>query len=515
MVYDFKTMTPDSTFSPGSAFLFGADSQASTSPSLYPASVVLEAAGSGTYISVKDYGASGSADAATNTAAIQAALDDAFGSSGSPHGFGYGLNKAVWFPPGLYQINAPLTLTGVMGGILQGAGRFSTTIQNVNNTGIFVTNGCSGVAFRDMCLFHDGGTAPLIDADWDNIVGGNALQSNTFHNIYFSGGSIGLRIGNTGYMGSENLILNCYFSGNTTYGIDICHYNALMNTILGGNFQACGTGIYVAAGSTPIIHGVSFQTQTAYDIEFFNAAYDTVSIQGCRTESANFVKNWATFLHIDSCLQGGGGSGVFYTGSYGGHDLITNCVSVEGVISNVSNDVRVERSIFVPSGWASNSNITVSDVWGGVSDPYTLTDPTKYYRSGRINTSGVYTPNASLKKTVYNTVSGGSPLTLTATNMAGHNDVVVNLTAALGAGGAVTTDTAANIIAAVYYVNDMSYKLRIVNSSSGAFSWTLAGGTDVTITGNATIAQNTWNEYLVTALTSTTVELKYVGKGTF
>lgn len=120
-----------------------------------------------------------------------------------------------------------------------------------------------------------------------------------------------------------------------------------------------------------------------------------------------------------------------------------------------------------------------------------------------------------LSQVAYNAVSGNTPLTLTAANMAGQNEVYVNLTAALGGAGTVTTDTAANIIAQIPNAQvGQTYKLRIINSSSGAFAWTVAGGTNVTPSGTLTIAQNTWRDFVVTIATATTVTMQSVGTGT-
>lgn len=124
-----------------------------------------------------------------------------------------------------------------------------------------------------------------------------------------------------------------------------------------------------------------------------------------------------------------------------------------------------------------------------------------------------------LSQEQYSAVAGGTPLTLLAANMAGTSDVVANLTANLGGAGAVTTDTAANIVAAIPGAAvGFTYKLRIINSSAGAFAWTVGGGTGVTVTGTATIAQNTWREFAVTvtALGAVpTMTLQNLGTGTF
>ena len=121
---------------------------------------------------------------------------------------------------------------------------------------------------------------------------------------------------------------------------------------------------------------------------------------------------------------------------------------------------------------------------------------------------------------VYNTDSSAASHVLTAANLTGSStDVVLALTGVLTAGETATTDTAANIVAAMASAAvGASYKLRIINESTGAFSWTIAGGTGVTVTGTATIAQNAWREFMVsvTAVGATpAVTLQNVGSGTF
>lgn len=128
----------------------------------------------------------------------------------------------------------------------------------------------------------------------------------------------------------------------------------------------------------------------------------------------------------------------------------------------------------------------------------------------------IFQPNAK-----YNTNAATAATTLTAAQLTGgFADVVLAMTGALAAGANATTDTAANIMAAIpdgqAYVG-YSYKLRIINESSGAFAWTVVGGTGVTVTGTASIAQNTWREFIatVTAVGSApTITLQSAGTGT-
>jgi len=115
-------------------------------------------------VSVKDsrFGAVG--DGATDeTAALQAALDHCFGSTGTPHGTaGVYQNKALWVPAGHYKITAPLTVKYLHGARIMGAGRFVTHIENVtSSSSVFVTNGCGYSRFECMRLASRLGTADL------------------------------------------------------------------------------------------------------------------------------------------------------------------------------------------------------------------------------------------------------------------------------------------------------------------------------------------------------------------
>lgn len=454
---------------------------------------------------VKDYGATG--DGITDdTAAIQAAIDDAFGPASAPHGVNYRLNKILFFPEGTYIINQLLNLTQVQGAIIEGSGKFATKIFNVNGTGCFQTNGLSFSTIRNMCLdgfnalgygqLHDlsntnltvvrrylpvslneqfsrsvasaatgklfcelainfqyggvgniifgignaaqqsasgsfagtgfvGGTTKGIgnaggdvyfnnaiisnteyftesdvvgmavdidnkliwwrsnagnwnnnaladpatgvggisfatidagpyyvyvdtnflagnsqvtanfgaapyahaapagygnwgggvptqwdstlnglfsqfDLNWDGA-GGVSLQSNTFQDIFFTGADIGVKIGGQGFMGSENLFLNCFFQGHYFAGVETRNGNALGNFIIGGNIQACYYGVHVSAGSVPTIQ-TQFQLSVQYDIFVGFSANDCYQVVS-RSEStwfANFAKGQPV---LQSCLH--------------------------------------------------------------------------------------------------------------------------------------------------------------------------------------------------------------------
>ena len=210
------------------------------------------------FVNVKEYGALGNGSA-NDTTAIQAALDAAYGPASSPNGnAGAAKNRAVFFPSGKYIITSPLTLRSATGAHIFGAGRFTTTITNTTTgSTVFRTNGCDFSRFERMQLVATGAGSICFDLNWDNT-GNASLQGNTFSDMYFLSAVSRSSIGNDGYMGSENFIMNCHFWGNRT-GVYTGNYNALQQTIIGGNFQSCGSAIYNKYGTSPIISGVGFQ----------------------------------------------------------------------------------------------------------------------------------------------------------------------------------------------------------------------------------------------------------------
>lgn len=125
-------------------------------------------------------------------------------------------------------------------------------------------------------------------------------------------------------------------------------------------------------------------------------------------------------------------------------------------------------------------------------------------------------PLLDLPSTQYAALTNTTGFTLTAAgNEAGAADCVLNLTGTLGAGANVQSDTAANIVAAVPNARaGMSYKLRIINSSSANFAWTLTTNTGITLNGTMSMAQNTWRDFIVTLTSLTAVAIQAVGTGT-
>ena len=307
-------------------------------------------------VNVREFGAKG--DGATDdTAAIQAALNAAYGLPSSPNGGPNATNnRAVFFPNGDYRITTPLRLRSVRGAHIFGAGRFATRIQNVAGGSVFQTNGCEYSRFERMNLATSG-TGVAFDLDWDGT-GSTALQSNTFSDMYIEGGTYGVRIGQSGYMGSENSFLNCYFAGGSVAGLATKNYNALQQSVIGGNIAGCAIGIWVYSGSVPVIHGVGFQTQSDTDIAVDNTAGDCYAIHGCRSESVNFIRfHNGSSAHLAACTQTQGSSGVFAfieaAGTFPGSLSVDNCYSLNGILTG-NGKLYARGNFFGNSGYLSS-----------------------------------------------------------------------------------------------------------------------------------------------------------------
>jgi hypothetical protein len=151
--------------------------------------------------------------------------------------------------------------------------------------------------------------------------------------MFFDGGAIGVEIGHSGFMGSENLFLNCFWLGCSTAGLLTSNPNALQQSVIGGNFQGCNRAIFAGAGSVPTIHGVGLQTSADCDIYTGTLSDNAMSVQGCRSESANFIKNaGGQSLHVAGCNHVGGSNGYFLIQS-GGLCLISACISNLGNVA--------------------------------------------------------------------------------------------------------------------------------------------------------------------------------------
>jgi hypothetical protein len=270
-----------------------------------------------------------------DTIALQAAANYCFGAPSAPHGTAaVNSNRALHVPPGNYKITSPIRLAQLHGGRIIGAGRFVTKITNVASGPVFVTNGCGYSHFEGMYLESSSKDAAVFDLNWDGRPGGPALQSNAFIDMFFDGGGVGIDIGADGYMGSENIFVNCFWMRQTIAGLKTSNFNALQNTIVGGNFQTCGIGVWVYRGSVPLVESVGFQQSKEWDIRVDNSANDTLTVIGCRTESSNFAKIWSgVHAVILGCSQTEAGAAGYFLQPGGCPVTIERCVSLKGQIA--------------------------------------------------------------------------------------------------------------------------------------------------------------------------------------
>ena len=169
---------------------------------------------------VKDYGAvgDGSHDDTTN---IQACFDAAFGPVGSDRGWtNPELNKAVYFPAGIYKVSGDpaLTIQNVQGGRIFGAGMFSSVIRNsTNGARTLWLNGWAYSRMSDIGILCTS-TGKNVALEYD----GASSQNNLFDNCHFAGNNggsnnrdgIGCRVGHSGLQVDTTTYLNCLMGGN-------------------------------------------------------------------------------------------------------------------------------------------------------------------------------------------------------------------------------------------------------------------------------------------------------------
>lgn len=302
-------------------------------------------------VSVKDYGAKGNGST-DDTAAIQAAVAAAFGSP--PNGSNSSANSVLYFPPGNYQISSPIVFTKVQGGRIEGSGRFTTQVQNQHGGDVFVTNGFAYCSMSSIELTATP-TGRCLSLDWDGSGSAAGLQSNSFRDMFFNGGAIGVEIGHSGFMGSETLFENCFWISSGR-GLETSNLNAEQTTIVGGNFQACGNAIYgVVAG----IFSVGFQESSDCDIFIPASASDAICVHGCRSESTNFINMPAPmYFSVLGCNHNSATAtyGYFFKGGSSG--VIAGCVSTHGqIVAEGACRMSVQDCEFSNGNWLDHSNL--------------------------------------------------------------------------------------------------------------------------------------------------------------
>ncbi|HEY1747721.1 MAG TPA: glycosyl hydrolase family 28-related protein [Xanthobacteraceae bacterium] len=351
------------------------------------------------FVNVKDpqFGARG--DGSDDTAAIQAAVNSCFGSPAAPHGSAaVSKNGVLYFPPGIYRITAPIELTKLHGCRILGSGRTTTRIVNETHGGVFATNGCGYSHFEGLCLISSDNNNAVFDLNWDGTPGGAALQSNTFIDMFFDGGAYGVDIGAGGFMGSENIFVNCFWYRSAMAGLKTSNFNACQNTVVGGNLQACNMGIWVSRGSVTMIESVGFQLQKEWDIRVDNSANDTINVIGCRTESPNFmqIKNYVHAVVL-GCTHAASADPSTFLQPGRCPTTVERCVSIDGQIDlDAEARLTVRGCSFGRKDWLSygtlypNQVIELEDIqYGGTPNSHPNGVPLQIAKQ-RITSEGTF-----------------------------------------------------------------------------------------------------------------------------
>ncbi len=166
------------------------------------------------------------------------------------------------------------------------------------------------------------------------------------------------------------------------------------------------------------------------------------------------------------------------------------------------------------TGWTLNGPMTIDQ--GGWRDFLVRFDTLTTAILQSLGGSGGVSGMGFATSDVYNTNSSTSGTTLTAANISGARDeVTLNMTGALGGAANAQLPLVSDLVAAIPDpVAGQSYRLRIINSSSGAFAWTVTTNSGWTLTGTMTIAKDTFRDFYITLTSLAAAVLQQRGTGT-
>lgn len=273
--------------------------------------------------------------------AVKKASDAAFGAYSSENAqTNSRLNRPLHFPAGIYNFGNDTWLIRNASGIhIFGDGREATTLRS-NNT-VLAFDGLWFSTIERMTLAAQT-TGAVAAFDLDGNVPGHpyttrGVQGNTFAQMTIDGGnstyaSAICRQGSSGGQGSENLFLNVHWTRAATACYYQSGYNALNNTIVGGNFQGYPIyGIYLVAGSINVFstgfqstYGYQQMLNGGYDIDTAVAGtFDGAVISGCRTESLRFYHGASSIIPT---LIGNSQIPALYTTWQASHAYVLNDV---------------------------------------------------------------------------------------------------------------------------------------------------------------------------------------------
>jgi len=250
---------------------------------------------------------------------LQEAIRAAFYSGETPNATEAWRNRRLHIPSGRYLVNKPPTVELLQSGIITGDGRQATVIRSTADCAAFQFNGAWYSEVRSLGFASSAartGAVVELDGNFDGSLT-QGVQGCTFHGCFFDGATLaayGLAITRRGTgsgRGSENLFINCAWQSSTVAGLYISGFNALQNTVLGGNFQSHPKHGVLLVGGSVNLYGTGFQSTYGYeqiandgfDIDCSAAgAYDRIVVDGCRTESLRFYRGaWSQNGVIRGC----------------------------------------------------------------------------------------------------------------------------------------------------------------------------------------------------------------------
>ena len=186
----------------------------------------------------------------------------------------------------------------------------------------------------------------------------------------------------------------------------------------------------------------------------------------------------------------------------------------QGQDTIVLNPTAVSVAVYPPVGGTLNgqaANIPVYVPPGWVAEFFAATD------NGWI--AQLVPPTIAAQ--VFTTSASAVSFTATGPNiMSALVETDFLLSGTLASGQNVTLPTVAALVTQMYAIGVVpiagaSYKLRVINASAGAFSWTMVTNTSWTLTGTMTVAQNTWRDFIITFTGAAAATLQSVGTGTY
>jgi len=400
---------------------------------------------SGAVVNVLDFGASPSASAASNTVAIQAAIDY-FGNT-------YGSNAGiVYIPRGTYNVSGEILISDQTGFVLVGDGKSLTTLQASGWSDItksifrFVNGAYCSVKSMTINAQASGTQVKAaieiqVSAPIHPTPQGMAFEDLYINGTQVSGFSCGIRF--FADVGQDNnneraFFKNCDFN-NCGSGISIENYNSLLHQIFGGVIGSCGVGINtsIGLGGSFSATGVSFIQNSIADFKLANNETHPIDIVNCKSEATTGYWIWTTNATtrddinvVNSTYHGTttGAGCILYAGK--GHLNLNNCdiytTGTENTI--ITNNVNSSLNII-----GCNIYALASINWSG-----NLFMAGNKYVEGTAPSLIPGTPKSLVYLDKDRNISTGM-YTITTANYAWNNNVLINSIAANYAGTVTLT----------------------------------------------------------------------------